>query len=413
VTCEDGSRPSYSEGMKSQDDGEAPVGPDAQAADRLGTYVGPLANATLARMESELPWYRELSASDRSWIGVVAQNGISAFVKWLREGGREIEPSSAYVFGIAPTALARVVSLEQTVAMVRMTIAVVESRVEELLGPRDGATVRAGIVLFSREVAFAAAEVYARAAEVRGAWDARLEALVVDSLLRGEADEALRSRAAALGWQSSSLVTVVLGHAPHTPGDVIEHLRRSARQVGLDALCAVQGDRLVAVLGGVEDPEKAGAAVADHFGSGPVVVGPLVDDLLTANVSARAAVAGLRAAPGWPQAPRPVAADDLLPERSLSGDGHARHQLVSRVYQPLLQQDAVLLHTASAFVDAGCSVERSARVLIVHPNTVRYRLRRVEELTGLAPSDPRDAYTLRVAITLGRLLAPQALPRSL
>jgi hypothetical protein len=48
-----------------------------------------------------------------------------------------------------------------------------------------------------------------------------------------------------------------------------------------------------------------------------------------------------------------VAADDLLPERSLSGDGHARHQLVSRVYQPLLQQDAVLLHTASAFVDAG------------------------------------------------------------
>jgi hypothetical protein len=283
--------------MKSQDDGQAPVGPDAQVADRLGTYVGPLANATLARMETELPWYRELSASDRSWIGVVAQNGISAFVKWLREGGREIEPSSAYVFGIAPTALARVVSLEQTVAMVRMTIAVVESRVEELLGPRDGATVRAGIVLFSREVAFAAAEVYARAAEVRGAWDARLEALVVDSLLRGEADEALRSRAAALGWQSSSLVTVVLGHAPHTPGDVIEHLRRSARQVGLDALCAVQGDRLVAVLGGVEDPEKAGAAVADHFGSGPVVVGPLVDDLLTANVSARAAVAGLRAAP--------------------------------------------------------------------------------------------------------------------
>jgi hypothetical protein len=375
--------------------------------------VGPLANATLARMESELTWYRELSASDRSWIGVVAQNGISAFVKWLREGGREIEPSSAYVFGIAPTALARVVSLEQTVAMVRMTIAVVESRVEELLGPRDGATVRAGIVLFSREVAFAAAEVYARAAEVRGAWDARLEALVVDSLLRGEADEALRSRAAALGWQSSSLVTVVLGHAPHTPGDVIEHLRRSARQIGLDALCAVQGDRLVAVLGGVEDPEKAGAAVADHFGAGPVVVGPLVDDLLTANVSARAAVAGLRAAPGWPQAPRPVAADDLLPERSLSGDGHARHQLVSRVYQPLLQQEAVLLHTASAFVDAGCSVERSARVLIVHPNTVRYRLRRVEELTGLAPSDPRDAYTLRVAITLGRLLAPQALPRSL
>jgi DNA-binding PucR family transcriptional regulator len=398
--------------MTSQDDATPGLGPDAPAADRLGTYVGPLANATLARMEAELPWFRELSASDRSWIGLVAQNGISAFVRWLREGDREIQPSYAFVFGIAPTALARVVSLEQTVAMVRMTIAVVESRVEELLGPRDGATVRDAIVLFSREVAFAAAEVYARAAEVRGAWDARLEALVVDSLLRGETDEALRSRAAALGWHSSSSVTVVLGHAPTgqpgAAGDGIEELRRSARHLGLDALCAVQGDRLVVVLGGVEDPEKAAAAVAEHFGPGPVVVGPLVDDLQTANVSARAAVAGLRAAAGWPQAPRPVAADDLLPERSLSGDGHARHQLVTRVYTPLLQQDALLLHTASAFVDAGCSVERAARELIVHPNTVRYRLRRVEELTSLSPSDPRDAYTLRVAITLGRLLAPQA-----
>jgi DNA-binding PucR family transcriptional regulator len=403
--------------MSSQEDAGPGLGPDAPAADRLGTYVGPLANATLARMEAELPWFRHLSASDRSWIGLVAQNGISAFVRWLREGDREIQPSYAFVFGIAPTALARVVSLEQTVAMVRMTIAVVESRVEQLLGPRDGATVRDAIVLFSREVAFAAAEVYARAAEVRGAWDARLEALVVDSLLRGETDEALRSRAAALGWQSSSLVTVVLGHAPAerpgTVGDGIEELRRSARHLGLDALCAVQGDRLVVVLGGVDDPEKAAAAVAEHFGPGPVVVGPLVDDLQTANVSARAAVAGLRAAAGWPQAPRPVAADDLLPERSLSGDGHARHQLVTRVYTPLLQQDALLLHTASAFVDAGCSVERAARELIVHPNTVRYRLRRVEELTSLAPSDPRDAYTLRVAITLGRLLAPQAKATSL
>jgi DNA-binding PucR family transcriptional regulator len=398
--------------MSSQDDAGSSLGQDAPAADRLGTYVGTLANATLARMEADLPWFRTLSASDRSWIGLVAQNGISAFVRWLREGDREIQPSYAFVFGIAPTALARVVSLEQTVAMVRMTIAVVESRVEELLGPRDGAAVRDAIVLFSREVAFAAAEVYARAAEVRGAWDARLEALVVDSLLRGETDEALRSRAAALGWHSSSSVTVVLGHAPAerpgAAGDGIEELRRSARHLRLDALCAVQGDRLVVVLGGVDDPEKAATAVAEHFGPGPVVVGPIVDDLQSANVSARAAVAGLRAAAGWPQAPRPVAADDLLPERSLSGDGHARHQLVTRVYVPLLQQDALLLRTASAFVDAGCSVERAARELIVHPNTVRYRLRRVEELTSLSPSDPRDAYTLRVAITLGRLLAPQA-----
>ena len=394
--------------MSSPDDADVSLGPHAAAADRLGTYVGPLANATLTRMEAELPWFRELSASDRSWIGLVAQNGISAFVRWLREGGKEIQPSSAFVFGIAPTALARVVSLEQTVAMVRMTIAVVESRVEALLGPDDGATVRDAIVLFSREVAFAAAEVYAHAAEVRGAWDARLEALVVDSLLRGETDEALRSRAAALGWQSSSLVTVVLGHAPvaepgSTDDDVIEQLRRSARHLGLDALCAVQGDRLVAVLGGVDDPQKAGTAVAEHFGPGPVIVGPLVDDMLTANVSARAAVAGLRAAAGWPQAPRPVAADDLLPERAMCGDPAAHRRLVETVIAPLEAAGGELLRTLAGYLEGGAVLEACARELFVHPNTVRYRLRRVSELTGRVPTDPRDALVLRAALVAGRL----------
>ena len=60
---------------------------------------------------------------------------------------------------------------------------------------------------YAREVAFATAEVYARAAEARGAWDARLEALVVDSVLRAEADEAVASRASALGWAHRGGVT--------------------------------------------------------------------------------------------------------------------------------------------------------------------------------------------------------------
>ena len=59
---------------------------------------------------------------------------------------------------------------------------------------------REAILLYSREIAFAAADVYARAAEARGLWDARLEALVVDSILSGEYDDALPSRIAALGW---------------------------------------------------------------------------------------------------------------------------------------------------------------------------------------------------------------------
>jgi DNA-binding PucR family transcriptional regulator len=42
----------------------------------------------------------------------------------------------------------------------------------------------------------------------------------------------------------------------------------------------------------------------------------------------------------------------------------------------------------------------------VHPNTVRYRLRRVSEVTGWDPLDPREAYVLQQALAVGRLDHP-------
>ena len=131
------------------------------------------------------------------------------------------------------------------------------------MDPADAPEVHAAVLRYAREVAFATAEVYARAAEVRGAWDARLEALVVDAVLRSEADEALLSRASALGWSARGDVAVVLGATPphRAELDVFESVRRSARAGDMDALCATQGDRLVVVLGGVTDPLKAAKLV--------------------------------------------------------------------------------------------------------------------------------------------------------
>jgi hypothetical protein len=375
------------------------------AIDRLEASVGMLTQSALAEMHDQLRWFRELSAESRSWIGLTAGAGISSFVEWFRNPSAA-QALTADVFGTAPRELTGIVTFQQTVEMVRTTISVVEAQVEAVVGPVDAPLVRESVMLYSREVAFAAAAVYARAAEQRGAWDARLEALVVDSVLRGEADEAVRSRATALGWASPNGVCVVLGFTPS--GDsakVVDAIKRSARSARLDALCAVQGDRLVVVLGGVDDLDKAASAIADHFGAGPIVTGPVVEDLLGANMSARSAVAGLRAAVAWPEAPRPVSSDDLLPERSLSGDGHARRRLVSAVYQPLVEAGSGLLETLTAYLDASGSIEATGRVLFVHPNTVRYRLRRVADVTGLTPAEARDAYTLRIALTLGRLLA--------
>ncbi len=362
-----------------------------------------LARLATARMEASHPWYRALSAEDRSWVGLVAQAGVGAFLAWFRNPSGVLE-ITADVFGTAPRELTRSVTLRQTLDLVRTVVDVVEDQVDELAAPGDEQALREAVLRYSREVAFAAAEVYAQAAESRGAWDARLESLVVDAVLRGEADDALQSRAAALGWDAQTDVVVVAGEAsPGAAAEVVEALRQQARRFDVDALGAVQGGRLVAVLGGVADALRTTQGLDACFATGPVVVGPTVPHLFAAGRSARAALAGLVAARAWPEAPRPVLADDLLPERVLAGDTPARRALVDRVYRPLHDGRGSLLDTVTTYLEAGGSLEASARILFVHPNTVRYRLRRAAETCGYDVMQPRDAYVVRVALALGRL----------
>ena len=359
-------------------------------------------------MDSDLDWFRDLSAEDRSWVGVIVQAGIKGFVDWYSHTGEPVPGGNvlaAAVFGAAPRALAGVITLQQTVDLVKLSIEVVESNIDAIVDPADAPDAHAAVLRYAREVAFATAEVYARAAEVRGAWDARLEALVVDSVLRGEADEEVMSRASALGWAARGAVSVVLGQAParRTETDVFEEIRRVARTSGQDALCATQGERLVVLLGGArEGDDTATPDLVDLFGRGPVVVGPVVDGLSRAHLSARAALAAHRAALGWPDAPRPVRSAELLPERVLAGDGHARRHLVEEVYLPLTRARDTLVETLSAYLASGSSLEATGRALFVHPNTVRYRLRQVADLTGFSPTEPRDAFALHIALVLGR-----------
>ncbi|MCI3925537.1 helix-turn-helix domain-containing protein [Paenibacillus sp. TRM 82003] len=96
-------------------------------------------------------------------------------------------------------------------------------------------------------------------------------------------------------------------------------------------------------------------------------------------------------------------ADDLLPERALSGDATARRALVDRAYVPLAGAGGALLETLAAYLDSGGSLEACARSLFVHANTVRYRLRRVGEVCGWTPNEPRERFVLQVALALGRL----------
>jgi len=373
----------------------------------LRRISGDLATVTLKRLEDTLPWYADMPPGRRSSVGLVAQAGITSFIQWYEDP--TYTPSiAADIFAAAPRELLRSVSLTQTLQLIRVTVEVTEERVTG-----RGEDLREAILLYSREVAFTAADVYARAAEARGLWDARLEALVVDSILTGEADDELPSRIAALGWHGHGEVSVLVGTTP--PQFDVDTLRRMARKLGVDVLVGVQGSRLVLVIGRTDADHRAaedesGLAFSDiakrlepGFGPGHLVLGPTVPALVDAGQSARAALAGFAVARAWRNAPRPVEADDLLPERALAGDPLAKQTLVERIYGPLRAHSADLVTTLWSYLDNGRSLEATARELFVHPNTVRYRLKRVSDVIGWDATGPREALILQTALILGAI----------
>ncbi|MHA6798898.1 PucR family transcriptional regulator [Bounagaea algeriensis] len=380
---------------------------------RLEHASGELAGASVSEMEQRLPWFQRLPADQRANVLLVTQTGVSNFVAWLQDSTEAIR-LTAEAFRTAPRDLSRWVSLRQTLELVRVAIDVFEQRLPGLAADdTEHRWLTESILRYTREIAFAAATSYAAAAESRGAWDARLEALVVDGIVRGDAEESLLSRASALGWNQSSAATVLVGTAPEDdPPSIVYQVRSRAARIGCPVLLGVQGSRLVVVHGSTRE-ERAGreaaSMLAEVFAEGPVVAGPTVPNLAEAHRSASDAMSGLRAVAGWPSAPRPVPSADLLPERALAGDPEAERQLVEEVMIPLTDAGSALLETVDTYLEVGGVLESCARQLYVHPNTVRYRLRRIGELTGHTPSNARDAHVLRVALAVGRLAKSRGL----
>lgn len=84
---------------------------------------------------------------------------------------------------------------------------------------------------------------------------------------------------------------------------------------------------------------------------------------------------------------------------------------------PLLNEDGKsqdLLETLAAFMDSGRSIRRTAELLGVHTNTIRYRMTRIEKLTGLdVTADSNSQLTAQVAVLILRLtgqLSPDRRP---
>lgn len=380
---------------------------------RLKQYSGRLATEAVSAMQERLPFFADLEASQRASVALVVQTAVANFVEWMQDPRSNVS-YTARAFELVPQDLTRRIALRHSVDMVRVTMEFFEEVVPMLARDEQQLTaLTVGILKYSRDLAFTAASAYADAAEARGTWDSRMEASVVDAVVRGDTGPELLSRAAALNWDTTAPATVVVGTpAPAQEGpDSQEGRRRASQDVrdvaahhGRAALTDVHGTWLVAIVSGHLSPtDKFFNNLLNAFSDGPVVIGPTAPMLTAAYHSASEAISGMNAVAGWSGAPRPVLARELLPERALMGDASAVAALHTDVMRPLADAGPTLTETLDAYLDCGGAIEACARKLFVHPNTVRYRLRRITDFTGRDPTQPRDAYVLRVAATVGHL----------
>ncbi len=372
---------------------------------RVKQYSGRMATDAVQAMAERLPFFAQLEASQRASVQLVVQTAVVNFAEWLQDPESNVG-YTAEAFALVPQDLARRIALRQTVDMVRVSMEFFEEVVPMLARNDEQATVlTVGILRYSRNLAFAAAKTYADAAEARGAWDSRMESSVVDAVVRGDTGPELLSRAAALNWDTTAPATVIVGTPPAERAELAsEDIRDVAVRHGRAALTDVHGTQLVAIVSGhLAATDKFLPDLLGAFSAGPVVIGPTAPSLAAAYHSAAEAISGMNAVTGWPGAPRPVAARELLPERALMGDQSAVAALHNDVIRPLADAGPALTETLDAYLDSGGAIEACARKLFVHPNTVRYRLKRITDFTGRDPTMPRDAYVLRIATSVGRL----------
>jgi sugar diacid utilization regulator len=88
---------------------------------------------------------------------------------------------------------------------------------------------------------------------------------------------------------------------------------------------------------------------------------------------------------------------DALADALLARNEHMARRLISTRLGPLLDQEH-LVETLRAYVVNGLTVRPTAEALVVHPNTVTYRLAKIESLLGRSLRDLMEASDILMAL---------------
>ena len=246
--------------------------------------------------------------------------------------------------------------------------------------------------------------------------EARLDGEVVSALIDSKRSSAeLVRRASTVGLEPGTSVRVAVGLFGGVPDGQAENLLAAATRwarVQPVRVIVTHRERAIVAVGPADADwasglyEALGAAAASNVYMGigcKATEGPGYRD---SYLGGRAASLAMEAA-GRPGVL--IAGDDSIESVLLQSADPARIVAFARsIMDPVERYDAVkksaLESTLTALVAHGWNLHAAARASHIHVSTLRYRVRRVEELTGLTLSSPDDRLTVQLALMTTRLL---------
>jgi plasmid stabilization system protein ParE len=232
--------------------------------------------------------------------------------------------------------------------------------------------------------------------------EALLDGRITDSTTLWEIAENLRID--PTGWH-----VVVAAEAPDIGSEALPNIERNLRARGIASAWRLLPGVQVGIAS-LSDPDQMGrlVTVLERYARCRVGISPRYESLEQTARAVRLARIAMKSA-------RPKRVSVVVFEANplaVAAVGNA--DVMQRVARTVLggldtlteDDKAILLNTLEAWLDCGGSANATAERIYCHPNTVRHRLRRIEERTGRSLSDPRQLTELCLALETERRLPP-------
>jgi DNA-binding PucR family transcriptional regulator len=241
----------------------------------------------------------------------------------------------------------------------------------------------------------------------------RLRRELVEDVLSGQADDGAYARAAAIGHDlhRSHYVVAIGWQQPAGRAEVSDAVAAAAKDLDLNPLQVWRTGTAVLLVPGRVPGEELYQAVSQEIGpAGAIGVGGRCTDLDDFPRSLQQSLKALEIR-RTSQQPYGVTGFDQLGLYRILGTGRGSEDVTEFVHQwigQLIDYDrrrhTSLVETLSQYFECGGNYDHAAQVLLIHRSTLRYRLRRIREVTGLDLADVDCRLNLHVATRAWRVL---------